>query len=81
MKIFLKVLGLVLTLALVVSVISLINIYIPGGLIFIGSFAIGWWMGDISIHINRMVDAHYESKKSESTVIHWDETSKEEEEE
>ena len=77
MKTFLKVLGLIFTLALVVSVISIINIYIPGGLIFIGSFAIGWWMGDISIHLYRVIDAHYDRKHS----IQWSETTKEEEEE
>ena len=77
MKTFLKVLALIFTLALVVSVISAINIYIPGGLIFIGSFAIGWWMGDISIHLNRVIDTHYDRKNS----IQWSETTKEEEEE
>ena len=77
MKTFLKVLALIFTLALVVSVISAINIYIPGGLIFIGSFAIGWWMGDITTHLHRVIDAHYDRKHS----IQWSETAKEEEEE
>lgn len=80
MKTLLKVLGLVLTLTLVVLVISAINHYVPDGMIFVGSFAIGWWMGDISIHLNRRIDDYYDSKKA-SEVIHWDETKREEEEE
>ena len=83
MKTFLKVLALIFTLALVVSVISAINIYIPGGLIFIGSigsFAIGWWMGDITTHLHRVIDARYDRKQNSSS-IQWSETTKEEEEE
>lgn len=66
MKPILKILSLVLALLLSVATVLLVP---RDGLAVIGSFAIGWKLGEISVYLHRKIDNHYVVNKAQSSEI------------
>jgi hypothetical protein len=81
MKLFLKTASVLLALLASITIIGLISYFWRDGLAFIGSFAIGWKLGDLSVHLHRRIDEHYEMKSRETEIAQWSETLRDEEEE